>query len=369
MRAHFFKLTVCVAIAFVSTNCSNVDFSQSDADLRGLGPEPTPTPTPIPEPNPDQPDIQFVSKTLDVEVQESGEVDILFVVDNSGSMRSEQNHLANRIYGFMDMIDGLDWQIAMTTTDPRQRTMDKDAEWRQWGDGQFRPFDRIDGRQFILKAGEQPNVRAQEMLATAIRTGINGSADERGINAVYRAIERISDTTSHQEFFRPNAALAVVLISDEDECSNFNCSGDSFRSYPQNLMGHVHTVFGAEKRFRFHSLIWVPGDNNCSGGANAGNIYQEMSLLSGGVVGSICAPNYTSILQDIGDKVIEDVSSLDLECEPQDIDNDGKANVFITVGKGNVVLPWEFKIKGKKVHFDKPLPKGKHQVIYHCIKE
>ena len=60
---------------------------------------------------------------------------------------------------------------------------------------------------------------AQTKLSAAIQMGIGGSGNERGINAAYRAVERAATPGVNRDFFRPNAKLAVVLISDEDECS------------------------------------------------------------------------------------------------------------------------------------------------------
>lgn len=62
----------------------------------------------------------------------SDKVDILFVVDNSKSMKEEQKNMKDRIDGFINKITHLDWQIAVTSTDPRNS--------EKWGDGKFRTF-------------------------------------------------------------------------------------------------------------------------------------------------------------------------------------------------------------------------------------
>ena len=43
--------------------------------------------------------------------------DILFVVDNSGSMYEDQVELATRFPKFLEAINNLDYNIAITTTD------------------------------------------------------------------------------------------------------------------------------------------------------------------------------------------------------------------------------------------------------------
>ncbi len=44
-------------------------------------------------------------------------VDILFVVDNSGSMYEEQGRLSTALASFITSIGAIDWQIGITTTD------------------------------------------------------------------------------------------------------------------------------------------------------------------------------------------------------------------------------------------------------------
>ncbi len=321
------------------------------------------TPDPIPQDG-------FFSKTQEVEV-DGGGVDILFVVDNSGSMLSEQAQLSKRISGFMEIIQDLNWQIAMTTTDPRPSTQDNNGISRNWGDGGFRPFDHDDGQQHLLKAGDQTDQEAQQLLAKAIHVGSNGGIEERGIHSVYRAIEHRQSSSAHRQFFRPGSSLAVVLISDEDECSNYVCtSPTAYKSSPLNLKELIHQELGEEKKFNFHSIMWIPNDNSCQSAQNMGNTYQRMSLLSDGIVGSICENNYSNILRDIGHKVVELVTSVNIDCSPDDVKDPGaKPRVLITLGNGDILLPHQYKLKGKKLTFKKPLPEGKHTISYLCAQK
>lgn len=346
--------------------CSEkVAFNELESTARPFSPV---TPAPLPdEDNTPPPQDGFFSKTQEVEV-DGGGVDILFVVDNSGSMLSEQAQLSKRISGFMDIIQDLNWQIAMTTTDPSSSTLDSDGQSRNWGDGEFRPFDRNDGQQYLLKTGLQSDQEAQRLLAKAIHVGSNGGIDERGIHAVYRAIERRQFSPTHSQFFRPDSSLVVVLISDEDECSKYVCKGPNVhKSSPQNLQDLVTQEFGEDKKFNFHSIMWIPNDNSCRSAQNMGNTYQTMSLISDGIVGSICENNYSNILGDIGNKVVELVTSVNIDCAPDEVTQPGtKPRVLITLGNGDILLPYQYKLKGKKLTFNKPLPEGKHTISYLC---
>ncbi|MCJ8276681.1 MAG: hypothetical protein HRT44_09770 [Bdellovibrionales bacterium] len=50
-------------------------------------------------------------------VSDDRPVDIMFVIDNSGSMNFERSSLAQRIDGMISKINGLDWQIGVISTD------------------------------------------------------------------------------------------------------------------------------------------------------------------------------------------------------------------------------------------------------------
>jgi hypothetical protein len=362
------RLVGLLGATFFIVNCSGVGFTPrevSDANAGSGSPGNEDSGIGMPGTN-----DQFLQYSQSINVGANSDVDILFVVDNSGSMQQEQSELANRISGFLGVIQDLNWQIAMTTTDPRSGNVVRDDNniQRSWGDGQFRPFGSDDGDQFILKRSEHSASEAQALLSQAINVGIRGSGNERGINAVYRAIERRQQSSAHDQFFRPNASLAVVLISDEDECSNYSCP-DLLESSPMGLVSLVTESFGPNKPFNFHSIIWIPGDSGCNTGYHQGPTYMQMSTLAGGVVGSICSSNYTSLLTNIGERVIELVESTQLNCSPADINNDGKADLFITLDGGHTLAASDFTINGNRVNFKDPLPEGQHIVTYYCAKD
>ncbi|MBO9668344.1 MAG: hypothetical protein J7501_16210, partial [Bdellovibrio sp.] len=128
------------------------------------------------------------SVTQNFEVKENADIDVLFVVDNSGSMDAEQKNFSSKINGFMNLIQGMNWHVALTTTDSRVNTLASDKSSRAWGDGQFRPFDSDSGSQFVLKADEISLTEAQTKLSKALNVGLLGDGEERAIYASYRAV-------------------------------------------------------------------------------------------------------------------------------------------------------------------------------------
>mgnify|MGYP001199444845 CR=1 FL=1 len=303
------------------------------------------------------------------EVKANLDVDVLFVIDNSGSMKQEQIDIANKISGFMDKIKNLNWQIALTTTDDRATTKSTDGVDRAWSDGQFRPFDADDGVELILKASLVTAVEAQTKLGSAIQVGLLGSGNERAINATYRAVERAATASVNKDFLRPGARLAVVAISDEDECSKGHATCNTniaATSEPQNLVNLVKSQLGADKVFTFNSIIDIPGDVTCTTGANEGNSYQGITTLTGGVLGSVCSTDFTAPLSALGTRVVELVKSVALECAPEDLSGDGIADIRVILADGTTATTG-YQVSGNTVSFNDALPEGQHRFAYYCM--
>ena len=311
---------------------------------------------------PQDPGLLRKFQRVEVEAKGARDIDILFVVDNSGSMRPFQHNMATRIEGFMAHVQGLNYHIAVTSTDPRPGA--------KWGDGQFRQFDSDRGPS-VLRASEVTNLReAEGQLGQAIQMGIDGSGDERGIYNTYRAIERRSSEVDQASFFREHAALSVVLISDEDECSRGHreCRGqDPQKSDPHNLLKLVTKEFGDNKRFIYNSIIFPPGQA-CEGGAFPGHSYLALSQMTGGAVGSVCADNYAQQLSSIGRLSRLLVQSVRLDCEPQDTTGDGRPNLTI-YDSGNQVVRQDFTINGRNVTLEQGLEDGEYIFSYSCKAE
>lgn len=362
--ARYISLFIGLAVVPMFWNaCGQVAFDAGSSSLKAAdcGKNPTDAAC-LPPPHP-------VSQSVAVKSNNS-DVDILFVVDNSGSMDKEQVGIGNKVSGFLNKLTGLNWRIALTTTDPRAMTagLTKNDPKRPWGDGQLRPFDADNGSQYILKSDEVNAADAQSLLANAVNVGILGSGDERGINAAYRAVERFSaGSVGNRDFFRTDARLAIVLISDEDECSEGyeKCSGDNTASIPANLLAVVHQRLGIDKVISFNSIIYKPGDANCTTGAYEGKTYEALTKLTNGSEGSVCDADYTTPLANIGSKVVELIKSVTLSCAPVDMNGDGVPELKVTLADGTVMTSG-FTVGGATVAFNNALPEGTHQFDYNC---
>ncbi len=284
-----------------------------------------------------------------IKVSDAKKVDILFVIDNSGSMAYEQQSMASRVRNFLDVIKGLDWQIAVTTTDPRDITL---------GDGRLIQLYSNRGKYIITSAWADADAR--EALGMTLQRYEIGSSSEQGVYASYRAIERsIAATSTNVNFIRPDSQLAVIVISDEDE------SASGVKNDPANLISFVQNSFQGQKSLTFHSVITRPGDKACLNGQGytAGFRYEQASRLTGGVIGDVCATDYAAQAQGIAEGVRKTLKSFTLVCQPI-IDSTHAVKIM----KDGVPYTAAHMQNGLNVEFTDILPAGNYEVTYSCVR-
>jgi len=147
---------------------------------------------------------------------QSSAVDVLFIIDNSGSMADNIDRLNDTFRVFIQQFNllGLDYQIAVTTTD----------------------MDRTDAGQFVgpIITPRDPDPVAEFRRQTDQGTG--GSGDERGRDAAYAALRAPLINNQNAGFVRQDANLAVAIISDEDDSSS-NVAIPAFNAWLNNYKG------------------------------------------------------------------------------------------------------------------------------------
>lgn len=147
-------------------------------------------------------------------------MDLLFVIDNSGSMSQEQQNLIANFPMFIQVLDasGLDYRVAVTTT-ARDYTYTMFGTFQESTEGEsgemIKPGSCNMTKRWIDKSDPNP----AQTFACAANVGTGGSSDEMPLGAVRDAFEdRMSDGTN-MGFHRPDALLGVVILTDENDCS------------------------------------------------------------------------------------------------------------------------------------------------------
>ena len=304
------------------------------------------------------------------------EADILFIDDNSGSMSVEQSKMAEKFPNFISSLGTVDYRIAVTTTDVATSSNPPDSvnDNGALQDGRFIEFSSgvsvltpstANAEQLFLDTVKRPETLSCE--ANNFDADFCPSPDERAIVAANLAVDR-----GHDEFFRPGAHLAIVILSDEDERSKSGeIPGYELATYdkPQVLIDNVKAKFGADKSFAVHAIMIKPGDTSCLQQQNAqhgvsgfeGKVYQELVDLTNGHAGSVCASDYGVEMGQIGAAVLSDVNSLELACAPL---NDEFTALVEPVPAG---LEVSLDKDAKKIRFNQSLPPNTSvRLIYDC---
>ncbi|MCA9551454.1 MAG: choice-of-anchor D domain-containing protein [Myxococcales bacterium] len=215
-------------------------------------------------------------------------IDILWVVDDSGSMSEEQNLLAQNFSSFISFADGLgvDYQVGVTTTEVN----DPATSGVLWGCSGFNK---------IIRASDANRVAAFQCAANVTnppngnsRPNPGGSDEqEAGLQAARFALDVPNVTGANAGFLRQDARLAVIMVSDEEDQSDgsVNLYIDFFR----NLKGFRNP--------QLVSVSAIAGDvpGGCAT-AEAGTRYQQAVQALGGQFGSVCSSSWNAMLQNIG---------------------------------------------------------------------
>jgi len=297
------------------------------------------------------------------------QVDILLVVDDSNSMAPENTQLAQKLQVFVNDLtaSNVDWQMCSTVT----RAQDVNANGVLYWGASRNWVSYVGTPAWILKLGAVDPYAIFTNTMAAIGAGWAGTDDERAIKAAFWHAEYEQYNTC----YRPTASLSVLILSDEDERSVGGDPAQVFYStelkplegddLPQSYVNKIKQKFGVNKRISVNSIIVKPGDAACMAAQDAGGAkshygykYNELSQLTNGYVGSICAADYSQNLNYFKSRIVSALSSVILECAPV-----GNITVNITPSMGVVST----QLINNTLVFTPTIPAGRNvQVGYSC---
>lgn len=225
--------------------------------------------------------------------------DILFVMDNSDSMSARMRTMKTRMQGVLDLLDGVDWKIAVTTSD---------AEGDRFFEaGRFVPF-RYSAEQENFLTKEHGNY--QQAFLEEVHREERGSNYEEPIRAIRLAVDR----PENQNFFREDAMLFTVIVTDQDEAGGFTIPRES---RPDRLIRHIESKW-PNKVYKNISLHWRASYFLCktNGDGSSGRHVADLAVFSGGFYANVCDVRYTRQLRGWPRYFEETSTSWKLDCVP-----------------------------------------------------
>ena len=215
-----------------------------------------------------------------VQVRAVDGVDIVWVIDTSGSMNVYQEQLLMGIEHMMNALPESGWRLVMISTDPEE----------------------------VLNESQFPLVPGDTMLdAEEMYSLMHGGPDEEGFDAIKSYIELNPYAAS---WMRPDAALLVVFVSDEDDQSDeLNTAPDFINWYSARRFGNVFLASIVMQE----DAISVCDDSHY--GSQPGKTYIEATNMLFGTVVDICADDWTPGVTDATSQ-IEPYESITLSQVP-----------------------------------------------------
>lgn len=252
----------------------------------------------------------------------NSKIDILWVIDNSGSMNTSQDNLSSNFPSFISGFTtrNLDFHMGVVATDtfvalpsmtsiytslPSNHYLKQkpQADWAGLRDG----GSTHSGVYILDKL--TPNIN--QVFVTNATQGVNGLGDERPLQSMKVALE----SPLNAGFLRNNSFLAVILLTDEDDFSHDGTS------YLENQYSNpaLHTIDSyvtaldavtgstpAKRRFNVHSIAIQDAAcrNSLGAGRKIGVRVNAMADATGGVRADLCG-DFASQLELIADNIIE----------------------------------------------------------------
>jgi len=231
-------------------------------------------------------------------VQEgTDEADILFIVDDSISMADEQALVAAGFERFIDAMNAAEevsFQLGVVTTD-----MDED---------------NVDRGRLVGEPPYLTNASANYGAAffDRVQVGTSGSDKERGLQAATHALSERYLEDQHAGFLREDSVLALVFVSDEDDCSDENFIPDSEEGelcYDADILEPTVTYLkrlresrGDSGRVVASAIVGPDAAEGCES-SWPGRRYVAIAAGLGGEIGDICEGDYGEVMDDIGARI------------------------------------------------------------------
>jgi len=306
----------------------------------------------------------FETEQTDYFTQIDGKkVDLLFVIDESGSMCGEQDNLAANFDALTQKAAqwSNDYQLGIVTTN-------------------------ITDEEYVGKLVGEPRIIDKQSVAAFSGNvqdlGCSGDGtQESGLEAARRAVtpplaydEEVACSCGQDDpcqqscsegyacvgggcgghnrgLIRPDAALEIIFVSDEEDQSPGSVA--FYIDFFKSVKGVMN-----EGLFHAHAIVG-PSPGGCNGGssedgADAGQRYFDVMDETGGVFGSICSDSFATVLEDIGDTAFgaQVQFFLSAQADPDNI------KVWVDSGGGFVECTggWYYDPASNSVVFDEEGP-------------
>lgn len=249
-------------------------------------------------------------------------VDVLFVIDDSGSMCTHQDLLADNIDHFIQNAEiwKNDFHLGVVTTNVtdeevagklnRGETQPRYVIPGPGAQSTFAEFAKVgcEGGSDSQEAGFEPmQIALSAPLATDTGKPCGSDADCKNDQSLcgdpascpYRCLdnpEKPGVKTCggwNKGFLREDAKLEVIVLADEDDQSP--AAPSFYIDFLRNIKGYYNVGWA-----RLHAIVWQDSCGEPPVSQTTGDRYMMVAAETGGKVGEICKSDYGPVLNEIG---------------------------------------------------------------------
>ncbi|MDP2313891.1 MAG: hypothetical protein Q8P41_13370 [Pseudomonadota bacterium] len=238
------------------------------------------------------------STTDEFQQAPSNQVDILWVIDNSVSMINEQAAVALGAEDFTVNLEDteMDFHLGVITTDVDRENLTAGVLL-----GSPPVLTRLDssGREWDYASA----------FRARVQQGNTGSDQEKGLQAALAALSSPLAYTVNEGFLREGAMLSIVVLSDENDCSDNGALGAASTGEDCYVRaGELTPVTDIVRQIvdlKDGDPVVVSGIvgpdivDNCEATVPGRRYFTAIELL-GGVKADICQTDYSSIMDSLG---------------------------------------------------------------------
>jgi hypothetical protein len=248
-------------------------------------------------------------------------VDVLFVIDNSGSMLDEQQNLVNSFPDFVaemqaKLVDTESYHVGVITSDGNGFNtpgcnMHGALVTRTGGTGSSNqtcaPY--ASGKNYMDETDQ-----LGPKFACAGQVGTEGDGNEQPMYALGQALTPAINGPGacNDGFIRADALLVVVVITDEEDDHEVEaCAQDPQSGSPGEPADWFNAVVSAKAGLEQNVVVLAltgpvqpacPALNKCQGGIDGAEVAARVvaftQMFTYGSVGQICAPSYKQFFSD-----------------------------------------------------------------------
>lgn len=224
----------------------------------------------------------------------SNQVDILWVIDNSVSMINEQKAVAAGADDFITHIEDteMDFHLGVINTD---------TDFTNPNSGVLL------GTPNVLTK-DTPNYA--DAFRSYVQQGNTGSDQEKGLQAALMALSSPLAETINNGFLRDGAMLSIIVLSDENDCSDNGAlggesTGEECYTRASELVPVTDLVrslaaLKPNDPFVLSGIVGPEIVDDCDATVPGRRYYTAIELL-GGVQADICSTDYSSIMSALGE--------------------------------------------------------------------